>query len=177
MKELAAFLSWVVAVTETLDCSNQRHLYFNCDWNKKTKNFNSMFCMHQGTYTPFAVVSHARKTLRYQPLLQIVQIRMFRRKRALCSQNNLDKFTKKFSQKLFSNEMKVLSSLKTRIYPKWFPNASAVTWWLVLQTRNLANKTEQFWKCDDFSGEIIARYWPNIREQNHRPPGHWQWAE
>jgi hypothetical protein len=51
--------------------------------------------------------------------------------------------------------MKILShSLKTRIYPKWFPNASAVTWSLVLQTRKLANKTEQFWKCDDLSGEI-----------------------
>jgi hypothetical protein len=50
--------------------------------------------------------------------------------------------------------MKILSSLKTRIYPKWFPNTSAVTWSLVLQTRKLASKTEQFWKCDDFSGEI-----------------------
>jgi hypothetical protein len=50
--------------------------------------------------------------------------------------------------------MKILSSLKTRIYPKLFPNASAVTWPLVLQTRKLANKTEQFWKCDDFSGKI-----------------------
>jgi hypothetical protein len=58
-------------------------------------------------------------------------------------------------QKHFSNEMKILSSLKIRIYPKWFPNASAVIWSLVLQTRKLANKTEQLWKCDDFSGEII----------------------
>jgi hypothetical protein len=24
----------------------------------------------------------------------------------------------------------------------------------VLQTRNLMNKIEEFWKCDDFSGEI-----------------------
>jgi hypothetical protein len=50
--------------------------------------------------------------------------------------------------------MKILSSLKTCIYPKWFPNASAVTWSLVLQTRNLANKIEEFQKCDDLSGEI-----------------------
>jgi hypothetical protein len=50
--------------------------------------------------------------------------------------------------------MKILSSLKTRIYPKWFPNASAVTWSRVLQTRKLANKTEEFWTCDDFRGEI-----------------------
>jgi hypothetical protein len=35
-----------------------------------------------------------------------------------------------------------------------FQNASAVTWSLLLQTRKLANKTEQLWKCDDFSGEI-----------------------
>jgi hypothetical protein len=32
--------------------------------------------------------------------------------------------------------------------------ASTVTWSLVLQTRNLMNKIEEFWKCDDFSGEI-----------------------
>jgi hypothetical protein len=32
---------------------------------------------------------------------------------------------------------KYISSLKTRIYPQWFPNASAVTWSLVLQMRNL----------------------------------------
>jgi hypothetical protein len=31
---------------------------------------------------------------------------------------------------------------------------STVTWSLVLQTRNLMNKIEEFWKCDDFSGEI-----------------------
>jgi hypothetical protein len=43
-------------------------------------------------------------------------------------------------QKHFSNEMKIISSLKTRIYPQRFPNASAVTWSLVLQTRNLVNK-------------------------------------
>jgi hypothetical protein len=56
---------------------------------------------------------------------------------------------------------KYISSLKTRIYLKWFPNASAVTWSLVLQTRNLANKIVEFWKCDDFSGEISSahRYW------------------
>jgi hypothetical protein len=38
--------------------------------------------------------------------------------------------------------MKILSSLKIRIYPKWFPNASAVTWSLVvvLQRKNLAKK-------------------------------------
>jgi hypothetical protein len=63
----------------------------------------------------------------------------------MCSQNNLDKFAKKTVQKYFSDEMKILSSLKqTRIYPKWFPNASAVTWSLVLQMRNLANKIEEF---------------------------------
>jgi hypothetical protein len=43
---------------------------------------------------------------------------------------------------------------KTRIYPKWFPKASTVTWSLGLQTRDLMNKIEKFWKCDDFSGEI-----------------------
>jgi hypothetical protein len=68
---------------------------------------------------------------------------------------NLNKLAKKTVQKHFSNEMKILSSLKTRIYPKWFPDASAVTWSLDhLITRKLANKIEQFWKCDDFSGEI-----------------------
>jgi uncharacterized membrane-anchored protein YhcB (DUF1043 family) len=36
---------------------------------------------------------------------------------AKCSQNNFDKFAKNV-QKHFSNEMKILSSLKTRIYPK-----------------------------------------------------------
>jgi hypothetical protein len=59
----------------------------------------------------------------------------------MCSQNKLCK--------------KILSSLKARIYHKWFPNASVVTWSHVLQSRTLANKTEQFWMCDDFSGEII----------------------
>jgi hypothetical protein len=49
---------------------------------------------------------------------------------------------------------KCISSLKTRIYPQIFPNASTVTWSLVLQTINLANKIEDFSKCDDFSGEI-----------------------
>jgi hypothetical protein len=48
---------------------------------------------------------------------------------------------------------KYISSLKTRIYPQRFPNASTVipnastvTWSLVLQTRNLnlANKIEEF---------------------------------
>jgi hypothetical protein len=51
-----------------------------------------------------------------------------------------------------------ISSLKTRIYPQRFPNVSTVTWSLVLQTRNLANKIEEFWKCDDFSGEISAAH-------------------
>jgi hypothetical protein len=50
---------------------------------------------------------------------------------------------------------KSISLLKTRIYPQRFLNASAVTWSLVLQMRNLANKIEEFSKCDDFSGEII----------------------
>jgi hypothetical protein len=63
----------------------------------------------------------------------------------MCSQNNLDKFErKKTVQEHISNEIKKLSSLKTRIYPKWFPNASAVTWSLVLQPRNLADKIEEF---------------------------------
>jgi hypothetical protein len=53
---------------------------------------------------------------------------------------------------------KYISSLKTHIYPKWFLNASAVTWSLILQTRNLANKIEEFWKCDDFSGEISSAH-------------------
>jgi hypothetical protein len=39
--------------------------------------------------------------------------------------------------------------------PQRCPNPSAITWSLVLQTRNLANKIEDFSKCDDFSGEII----------------------
>jgi hypothetical protein len=34
----------------------------------------------------------------------------------------------------------------------------AVTWSLVLQTRNLANKIVEFWKCDDFSGEISSAH-------------------
>jgi hypothetical protein len=37
---------------------------------------------------------------------------------------------------------KYIFSLKTHIYPQIFPNESAVTWSLVLQTRNLANKIE-----------------------------------
>jgi hypothetical protein len=41
---------------------------------------------------------------------------------------------------------KYISSLKTCIYAQRFPNASAVTWSLVLQTRNLANKIEEFYK-------------------------------
>jgi hypothetical protein len=53
---------------------------------------------------------------------------------------------------------KYISSLKTRIYLQWFPNASTVTWSLVLQTRNLANKIEEFSKCDDFSGEIRSAH-------------------
>jgi hypothetical protein len=69
----------------------------------------------------------------------------------MCSQINLDKFTKNVS-----NQMKILSSLKTRIYPKWFPNASAVTWSLVLQARKLANKTEQFRTYDDLSAVISS---------------------
>jgi hypothetical protein len=54
---------------------------------------------------------------------------------------------------------KYIFSLKTRIYPQRFPNASAVTWSLVLQMRNLANKIEEFSKCDDFSGEISSAHW------------------
>jgi hypothetical protein len=67
---------------------------------------------------------------------------------------------------------KYISSLKTRIYHQRFPNASAVTWSLVLQTRNLANKIENFSKCDDFSGEIIQLidYWCNVLSQ---PPYFW----
>jgi hypothetical protein len=53
---------------------------------------------------------------------------------------------------------KYISSLKTRIYPQRFPNAWAVTWSLVLQMRNLANKIEEFSKCDDFSGEISSSH-------------------
>jgi hypothetical protein len=53
---------------------------------------------------------------------------------------------------------KYISSLKTRIYPQKFPNASAVTWSLVLQMRNLANKIEEFSKCDDFCGEISSAH-------------------
>jgi hypothetical protein len=49
---------------------------------------------------------------------------------------------------------KHISSMKTRIYPERFPNASTVTWSLVQQTINLSNKIEDFSKCDDFSGEI-----------------------
>jgi hypothetical protein len=55
-------------------------------------------------------------------------------------------------------KLKYISSLKTRIYPKWFTNASAVAWSLVLQMRNLANNIEEFWKCDDFSGEISSAH-------------------
>jgi hypothetical protein len=40
---------------------------------------------------------------------------------------------------------KYISSLKTHIYLKRFPSASAVIWSLVLQTmRNLAKKIEEF---------------------------------
>jgi hypothetical protein len=56
---------------------------------------------------------------------------------------------------------KYISSLKTRIYTQRFPNASAVTWPLVLQTRNLANKIEEFSKCDDFSGERLGQLTDN----------------
>jgi hypothetical protein len=68
---------------------------------------------------------------------------------------------------------KYISSLKTRIYPKWFPNASTVTWSLILQTRNLANKIEEFWKCDDFSGEISSvvvacTMYNEINEEKHK---------
>jgi capsule polysaccharide export protein KpsE/RkpR len=50
---------------------------------------------------------------------------------------------------------KYISSLKSRIYPQRFSNApAALTWSLVLQTRNLANKSEDFSKCDEFIGEI-----------------------
>jgi hypothetical protein len=66
--------------------------------------------------------------------------------------------TRKIRKKLYknhlSNEIKILFLQKTRIYPKWFPKASTVIWSLVLQKRNLMNKIEEFWKCDDFSGEI-----------------------
>jgi hypothetical protein len=48
--------------------------------------------------------------------------------------------------------------MKTRIYPQRFPYASAVTWSLVLQMRNLANKIEEFSKRDDFSGEISSAH-------------------
>jgi hypothetical protein len=58
------------------------------------------------------------------------------------------KITSKNSQKLYKNtspmKWKYISSLKTRIYPKRFPNASAVIWSLVLQTINLANNIEEF---------------------------------
>jgi hypothetical protein len=53
---------------------------------------------------------------------------------------------------------KYISSLKTRIYPQRFPNASTVTWLLVLQTRNFANKIEEFEKRDDFSGETRSAH-------------------
>jgi hypothetical protein len=53
---------------------------------------------------------------------------------------------------------KYISLLKARIYSQRFPNASAVTWSLVLQMRNLANKIEEFLKCDDFSGDICSAH-------------------
>jgi hypothetical protein len=53
---------------------------------------------------------------------------------------------------------KYISSMKTRIYPEWFPNASTVTRSLVEQTRNLANNIEDFSKCEDFSGEIRSAH-------------------
>jgi hypothetical protein len=43
-------------------------------------------------------------------------------------------------------------------YPERFPNASTVTWSLVQQTRFLANKIEDFSKCDDFSGKIRSAH-------------------
>jgi hypothetical protein len=53
---------------------------------------------------------------------------------------------------------KYISSMKTCIYPERFPNVPTVTWSLVQQTRNLANKIEDFSKCDDFSGEIRSAH-------------------
>jgi hypothetical protein len=50
--------------------------------------------------------------------------------------------------------MKIHFFIEDTHLPQRFPNASAVSWSLVLQTRNLANKFEEFQKCDDFSGEI-----------------------
>jgi hypothetical protein len=51
-----------------------------------------------------------------------------------------------------------LAKSRLKIYPQRFPNASAVTWSLVLQMRNLAHKIEEFSKCDDFSGEISSAH-------------------
>jgi hypothetical protein len=46
-------------------------------------------------------------------------------------------------------------SSKTRIYPKDFQmHPSAVTWSIILQMKKLANETEQFWKCDDYTSQL-----------------------
>jgi hypothetical protein len=55
---------------------------------------------------------------------------------------------------------KYISSMKTRIYPKKIPNASTVTWSLVQQTRNLANKIEDFSKCNDFKSLSFIKIHP-----------------
>jgi hypothetical protein len=60
----------------------------------------------------------------------------------MCSQNNLNKFGKKL-QKHFSNEMKIHFFIEDTHLPPKISNALAVTWSLVLQTRNLANKIEE----------------------------------
>jgi hypothetical protein len=67
------------------------------------------------------------------------------------------KFTKSV-QKHFSNEMKIHFFIEDTHLSQRFPNASTVTWSLVLQTRNLVNKIEEFPKCDDFSGEIRSAH-------------------
>jgi hypothetical protein len=72
----------------------------------------------------------------------------------MCSQNNLNKFAKK----LYKNT----SPMKWKYFLHWrhaftandFQMHQQSLGSLVLQTRKLASKTEQFWKCDDFSGEI-----------------------
>jgi hypothetical protein len=70
-------------------------------------------------------------------------------KDACAVKDNLEKFAKNCTKTLVQWNQNTFLKCKTRIYPKWFPNASAVTWSLVLQTRNLANN----------NGRILNVWW------------------
>jgi hypothetical protein len=90
----------------------------------------------------------------------------------------LSKITSKNSQitvqQHFSNEMKIHFFIEdTHLPPKISKCISSLTWSLVLQTRNLANKIEEFSKCDDFSGEIRSAHRYNLMFNNNSEG--WTW--